>query len=115
MSPFEVVLIKFPFANLENSKKRPALVLRQTRVTAKSSLVTIAMITSKVEGLELEGDYLLEDWVEAKLLHPSLVRLSKIATVDSELVEKKIGMLTLEDRKKVSKLFKVFFSSFSSS
>lgn len=111
MSPGDVVLVKFPFANLESAKKRPALVLRPTRVSHRSELVTIAMITSKLEGLELDGDVSLQDWQKAKLLHPSLVRLAKVATVDGEIIEKKLGRLSPEDFGRVGKAFSALYSS----
>lgn len=94
----DLVLVKFPFANLTQAKKRPALVLFSTPVNRKDSLVTIAMVTSKLEGLDLEGDVILKDWEKAHLLHPSLIRLSKIATLDSGLIEKRIGTLSEADR-----------------
>ena len=114
MTHFEsggIVLVKFPFANLEQSKKRTALILRETRVTSKSSIITIAMVTSKVDGLELEGDVLLSHWKETKLLHPSLVRLSKLATIDAELIERKFGSLHESDQKVVSRTFKNMYSA----
>jgi len=107
----EIVLVKFPFANLREAKKRPALVLRTTEVTSKASLVTIAMITSQVDGLELEGDVLVSKWKDVNLLHPSLVRLSKMATIDSELIDGRIGHLADSDQKHVSRTFKKLFAS----
>jgi hypothetical protein len=43
------------------------------------------MITSQVEALALDGDVLLGDWEAAGLLHPSLLRVGKLATIDEEL------------------------------
>jgi mRNA interferase MazF len=106
----DIILVKFPFANLREAKKRPALILRTTSVTSKASLVTIAMITSQVDGLELEGDVLVSKWKEVTLLHPSLVRLSKIATVDSELIDRKLGVIAESDQKHVSRTFKKLYA-----
>jgi len=50
--------------------------------------------TSQVEALKLDGDVLLADWKAAGLLHPSLLRLVKIATVDELLIDKTIGRLS---------------------
>lgn len=38
------------------------------------------------------GDVLLADWKAAGLLHPSLLRLAKIATIDAELIDKVIAI-----------------------
>lgn len=97
MKQADVVLIKFPFSDLESSKKRPALILAVSDLTSKVKLITIAMITSKIEGLKLPGDFPIRNWEQAHLLHPSLVRLSKIATVEVDLVERVLGRLSKPD------------------
>jgi mRNA interferase MazF len=110
MSPADIVLVKFPFTNLESEKKRPALVLRTTVLTPKVKLVTLAMITSQIDGAHIEGDVLLKEWEQSKLLHPSLVRLSKIATIDYELIDKKIGQLAKIDVNQVKKQIQKAFN-----
>jgi mRNA interferase MazF len=97
VKPGEVVLVRFPFAELAVTKKRPALVLAGTVRSPRNRLVTLAMITSQVEALKLPGDVLLADWKAAGLLHPSLLRMAKVATVDEQLVEKTIGRLSERD------------------
>lgn len=97
MKPGDVALVRFPFADLATTKKRPALVLAETVRSPRNRLTTLAMITSQVEALRLEGDVLLDQWKAAGLLHPSLLRLAKIATVETELVEKVIGKLAGRD------------------
>ncbi|MBN8538104.1 MAG: type II toxin-antitoxin system PemK/MazF family toxin [Deltaproteobacteria bacterium] len=105
-----MVLVKFPFANLETSKKRPALVLNQISYGKTQNLLIIAMITSKVDGVKLHGDVALKNWEKASLLHPSLVRVSKIATIDDDIIEKKIGHLSEKDIELVKKEIKKIFS-----
>lgn len=67
------------------------------------------MITSKLDGLELEGDVKLKDWEKAHLLHPSLIRLSKVATVDAELIEREMGTLSEADYKEIGKMFRKLY------
>lgn len=55
----QIVVVKFPFSDLANTKKRPALVLKVIPYTSKHSLLQIAMITSKIDSPEINGDYLL--------------------------------------------------------
>lgn len=100
-----MVLVRFPFTSLEVTKKRPALVLATTPLAQALELVTLAMITSQVDGLKLPGDVRLKEWQSAHLLHPSLVRLAKIATLDGPLIEKVLGALHESDRKAVQKQF----------
>lgn len=109
MKAGDIVLIKFPFSDLESSKKRPALVLSRSELTPKVGLLTIAMITSKIEGLKIPGDCIVKKWQDAGLLHESLVRLSKIATVDKELMLKKLGSLHHDDLVKIKSAFQKHF------
>ena len=107
----DVVLVRFPFVEIDQTKKRPALALNVVRVGKGPGLVTIAMITSKIDGLALAGDVPLEQWRATSLLHPSIVRLSKIATVDYRLVEKRLGKLHDSDRRQIRKAFAELFQS----
>ena len=93
----DIVLVRFPFTNLESSKKRPGLVLARIDFSTSVQLYIIAMITSKMDTVKLKGDIKVKLWKEAGLLHPSLVRLSKIATLESEIIEKKMGHFRKED------------------
>jgi mRNA-degrading endonuclease toxin of MazEF toxin-antitoxin module len=97
VKPGDVALVRFPFTDVATDKKRPTLVLASTIRSKRYRLVTVAMITSQVEALHLEGDVLLEEWRAAGLLHPSLLRLGKVATVDQELIDKTLGRLSDDD------------------
>ncbi len=109
MNPGTLVLVKFPFTHLDTLKKRPALVLKTVALTTTVQILTVAMITSKTDGLRLEGDYLINDWKSASLLHPSLLRLSKVATIDLEIIDRELGQMTTADLKSVKALFKTFY------
>jgi len=111
MKAGDVALVRFPFTDLAATKKRPALVLAVTSRSARYRLITIAMITSQVESLALEGDVTLSDWSRAGLLHPSLLRLAKVATLDGELVERTIGRLSPADRTSARDAFRRVFAS----
>ena len=64
------------------------------------------MITSQVEALKLEGDVLLGNWKAAGLLHPSLLRLAKIAIVDEQLIDKTIGRFSARDLEAARQAFR---------
>ena len=97
MNPGDLILVKFPFTHLLSTKQRPALLLHTTKYSPHVQLITLAMITSKTEGGRLSGDVPVLNWSGAGLLHPSLVRLAKIATVELDLVQKTLGVLTKAD------------------
>ena len=76
MKKGDIVLIPFPFTDLTGSKSRPALVLA---------------------GGELEiADVQLTGSEESGLKKKSLIRLSKLATIDRELALGKLGELNEE-------------------
>jgi mRNA interferase MazF len=106
----DIALVRFPFAELATTKKRPALVLARTTRSARYRLTTLAMITSQIEALKLEGDVVLRDWKAAGLLHPSLLRLAKVATVDEELIDTTIGRLSSPDQEAARQAFRRVFS-----
>ncbi|MGH7859998.1 MAG: type II toxin-antitoxin system PemK/MazF family toxin [Candidatus Binatia bacterium] len=111
MKPGEVVLVRFPFADLTTTKKRPALVLAHTARSPRNRLATVAMITSQLESSRIDGDVPLKDWKEARLLHPSLLRVAKIATVDASLIDKTIGRLSPADHEAARRAFRRVFSA----
>jgi mRNA interferase MazF len=111
MKAGEIVLVRFPFTDAATTKKRPALLLARTARSTRYRLATLAMITSQIEAMALEGDVKLADWETAGLLHPSLLRLAKVATVDEELIEKTIGTLSARDMEAARGAFRRVFAT----
>jgi mRNA-degrading endonuclease toxin of MazEF toxin-antitoxin module len=111
VKPGDVALVRFPFTDLATAKKRPALVLARTTRSPRNRLATLAMITSQIEALRLDGDVALNDWKSAGLLHPSLLRLAKVATVDEDLVDRIIGKLSTADKNAARRAFGLVFSA----
>jgi len=111
VKPGDVALVRFPFTEVATEKKRPALILARTVRSPRNRLATVAMITSQVEALKLAGDVILTEWKAAGLLHPSLLRLAKIATIDEDLVDKQIGRLSKGDLAEAGKAFRQVFAS----
>ena len=111
MKAGDVVLVRFPFTEVATTKKRPALLLAEATRARRYRLATVAMITSQVEGIRLPGDVALSGWERAGLLHPSLLRLAKIATVDASLIERSIGRLTAEDVRATRTAFQKHFAA----
>jgi mRNA interferase MazF len=82
-----IVLIPFPFTDLTGSKLRPAIVLVST-----NSDITISFITTQSKWLE-ETDVELYPSFLNGIKKKSIIRLSKIATIDLKLAVGKIGDL----------------------
>jgi len=107
--PGQIVLVRFPFTESTRSKKRPALVLFRSDFR-RFRLYTLAMITSSI-GLESHAsDVAIQKWSNAGLPHASTIRIAKLATVDSELVEKSLGRINSVDLKHVHQQLKKAFA-----
>lgn len=102
----DLVVIPFPYSDLSNAKKRPALVL------AESSLNDI--ILCQITSQDIKDSFSItlsnEDFSSGSLNKISNIRPNKIFTADSRIILYKIGSLT--DRKinqvidKVLEIFK---------
>lgn len=89
--PSEIVLLTFPFSNPLERKRRPALVL----FDANDDDLIVARITSQITKTEFDVEIL--EWQKAGLLVPSVARIHKLATLEKNLVERKLGILMPED------------------
>ena len=91
MAKGEIILIPFPFTDLTGNKLRPTVILIETSLD-----LTVSFITTQLQWQETT-DILLAPAATNGIKAPSLVRLSKIATVDRSLSVGKIGYLTPEE------------------
>ncbi len=94
--PGEVILLDYPYSNFEETKRRPALVLLDSR----DEDIVIARITSRPYSESF--DVQVHDWKQAGLMVPSVVRVNKILTVAKHLVEQQIGKLSDADWSKTT-------------
>jgi len=87
----DVVLVAFPFTNLTKAKKRPALVL----LDSKDDDIITCRITSQI--CNSKYDITISNWTHCGLLSPSWIRLHKIATIQKNKIDKTLGNLTVTD------------------
>jgi len=93
----DIVLIPFPFTDLSGSKNRPALVL----VSGESDII-LAFISTRLKWKE-DTDILLEPSIANGLKSESIIRLSKLATLDKDLALGRLGTIEDTTLKKVNK------------
>ena len=91
MAKGDIVLIRFPFTDLSGSKFRPAVVLTETNLD-----FTLSFITSQTNKQE-QTDVLLSPTLVNGLRKQSLIRTSKIATLDRTLAKGFLGQLSLSE------------------
>lgn len=109
MTIFDIVIVPFPFSDLRSKKKRPCLVLANFEVSELSDHIIVCMITSNLKGISFPHDIPLVDWEKSGLPKPSIVRLSKMVTIETSIVTKTIGHLSTKDQAKVRQEFKSCF------
>ena len=84
MNKVDIVLVSYPFTNLTGSKFRPAVILYDA-----SQDFTACFITTQVDKKE-STDIMIKTNKINGLKRDSLIRTSKIATIDKQLA---IGIL----------------------
>ena len=105
MKKGSVVLIPFPFTDLKGSKIRPAVVLIDSGLD-----VTICFVAAEFKRKTKYDVFVLPSESNG-LKAPSLIRIGKIATIDSALILGELGELsdieTAELDKGLKKLFRL--------
>ena len=96
MEKGDILLIPFPFTDLKGNKNRPALVLISSELD-----ITLAFISTQLNWKE-ETDILLKPTKNNGLKKESLLRLSKLATIDKKLALGRIGRMEANDLKQVN-------------
>ena len=97
MNKGDIVLIPFPFTDLSGSKNRPALVL----VSGEAD-ITLAFISTQIKWQE-DTDIVLKPSKENGLKRESIIRLSKLATIDKDLALGRLGTLESKTLLQVNK------------
>ena len=92
----DVILVRYPFADLSSLKVRPAVIISAPHI---SEDVFIIPLTSKTSSL-LPGEFVLKDWKSARLNVITAVKRG-IYTVNKSLIIKKIGKLSTSDSKRL--------------
>ncbi len=103
MQKGDIILIRFPFTDFSGSKNRPALALVNTETD-----ITVAFISTQFKWKE-ETDILIKPDDENGLKKESLIRLSKIVTIDKEFALGRLGKIDDKTLKLVNQnLVKIF-------
>ncbi|HMF29810.1 MAG TPA: type II toxin-antitoxin system PemK/MazF family toxin [Candidatus Lokiarchaeia archaeon] len=106
----DVVLLPFPFTDLTSTKKRPAVVISSDWFNLNRKDVIVIAITSQIPKA-LTVDELLFSPAEqnlAGLPKKSIVKVTKIVTVDQLLIIKKIGICSKQNVRKLKRLLNKF-------
>ena len=93
----DVVVVPFPFSDLTQAQRRPALVI--------SKLEGDDLILCQITSQSIKDNYALllddRDFETGSLNQPSNVRPNRIFTADSHIILYKVGNLTIKKRKEI--------------
>lgn len=107
----KVVLVSFPFDDFSTTKVRPAICL--TKPIGTHYHVILAFISSRIPSELLETDLVLDsmqaDFAMTGLRVSSTLRLHRLMTVATSLIQRELGELSPQMQSKVdNKLRKLF-------
>ena len=103
MAKGDIILIPFPFTDLSGNKLRPAVILADTNLD-----FTACFITTQI-GWQEPTDILLSPTITNGLKKKSLIRISKIATLDRTLAKGLLGKLSLTEMTELNVKLKILF------
>lgn len=106
----DIVLVSFPFTDLSSSKRRPALVLSPDAFNAAGRDLVLAAITSHITGDPNAVHLGRADFAEGGLPRASMVKTTKLFTMHSSLIVKRICVLRIEKTEEVLRSVRGFFS-----
>jgi len=99
----DIVLITFPFTDLSGTKLRPAVILTDSNFD-----VTVCFVTTQIQWQEPTDVVLLPNLTN-RLKKQSLIRTSKIATLDRSLMKGLLGKLTSNEVTEFNSKLKLLF------
>ena len=88
----DVVLVRYPFSDLSDTKVRPAVAVGAPHV---SQDLFVVPLTSKTSSL-LAGEFILDDWKGAGLNVVSAVKRG-LLTVHQDLIIRAVGRIATQD------------------
>jgi mRNA interferase MazF len=99
----DIILVPFPFTDQTTTKKRPAVVVSSDAYNSDRPDIILMAVTSQMRHLGKTGEASVEDWQEAGLIKPSLIK-PILTTIEKNLVLKKLGHLSEKDRQTLQKI-----------
>jgi len=101
----DLVLIPYPFSNIEEKKVRPALILSNDLFNKKSDDCLLAPLTSVIKNEPYSILIDQDDLSSGKLIVSSRIRLDKLFVIEKNKIVFKIGILNEQTFSKVKKEF----------
>jgi mRNA interferase MazF len=105
MKPGDIVLIRFPQTDLQTGKLRPALVIAQS--PGRYADVLLAFVSSRTYQAIPEFDEIIDtsdsDYASTGLKVRSIIRIARLTTVESSVINARLGSISPERLKLIKK------------
>lgn len=107
----QIVLVSFPFADLQTKKVRPAVVVSSDSFNTMGSDAIFIFVTSKqYDGpFDIRLDEGTPEFQTTKLKMPSTLRVSKVMCLEQDLVKRRLGYLDDKTSRKVEQALMQLF------
>jgi mRNA interferase MazF len=105
VKPGDVVLIRFPRADLQSGKLRPALVV--AIAPGRHADLLLALISSRTYQAVPQFDEIIDpsdsDYADSGLKARSVVRLARLASVETSVINARLGDISPERLRQIKK------------
>ncbi|MBT7555739.1 type II toxin-antitoxin system PemK/MazF family toxin [Candidatus Woesearchaeota archaeon] len=91
----DIVTIPFPYVEGKKGKVRPTLLVSNA-IQGEKQYFYVVMITSKKGKNNIKGDIVIDNINDCGLIVPSIIRCSRIATLDQNMIVNKVGKMPTE-------------------
>lgn len=109
--PGEIVIAKFPFSALDNTKRRPCLVLAKGDM--EFDLIVAFITSTKISShykYSIKISPLEKDFLGTGLKVESYIRIDKIATLHENIISGAIGRITPQIKSELNNKIKMLFN-----
>jgi mRNA interferase MazF len=98
-----IVLTHFPFTDLSSSKRRPAVVVSKYSEHKSDFIVSFisSIITDGLSETDLVFDINREDFQDSGLKKKSVIKLGKLATLNSGIFAGELGFINIKTLKEI--------------
>ena len=101
----DILIVPFPFSNLNGTKQRPVLVLSKTEYNNYCEDVVTCGITSNKKYSKHSVIIDNKDLIEGVIPNSSRIKVDKLFTLEQTIIIKKIARINKETFEKVKKEF----------
>ncbi len=110
-NPGDVVLVRFPFTDLSQSKKRPAVVVSPVEYQSMMGDLVLVPLTSQQVDWSVQAQGLaLHFWKPAGLLKPTWAK-PLLATISKAFILKRLGKIHEQDAATISKALRLMLDA----